>query len=188
MFRNQMQRNMSWHQGPSRNPSSLSRRARFQQYNQGFQHGMGRPGNRGLLSRLFQRQSGPQSASMFSRGSEQTSLLQGIANPERISNFLSQTQQVLNTAQQFGPMIQQYGPLVKNLPAMWKLYQGFKNMPDSETEEKSQEEKPAEKSILKTDIQNTVQNSNDTGGTNKSPKQQTRSKKTGESIPKLYIP
>src|SRR5690606_39730941 len=89
MFRNQMQRNMSWHQGPSRNPSSLSRRARFQQYNQGFQQGMGRPGNRGLLSRLFQRQNGPQSASMFSRGSEQTSLLQGIANPDRKSTRLN---------------------------------------------------------------------------------------------------
>lgn len=58
------------------------------------------------------------------------SLLKTLTNPSSINGFLVNTQKVLNTAQQVGPMIQQYGPIVKNLPVMWKLYRGFKNAPD----------------------------------------------------------
>ena len=58
------------------------------------------------------------------------SLLKTLTNPSSINGFLANTQKVLNTAQQVGPMIQQYGPIVKNLPVMWKLYRGFKNAPD----------------------------------------------------------
>ena len=63
------------------------------------------------------------------------SILQTLSNPASLTGFLNNTQQVLNTVQSFGPMIQQYGPIVKNLPMMWKLYKGFKDLP-TETEEK----------------------------------------------------
>jgi hypothetical protein len=66
------------------------------------------------------------------------SILQTLSNPESLTGFLNNTQQVLKTAQSIGPMIQQYGPIVKNLPVMWKLYKGFKDLP---TEEKSVEDK-----------------------------------------------
>ena len=58
------------------------------------------------------------------------SLLKSLTNPATINGFLTNTQKVLNTAQQVGPMVNQYGPLVKNIPVMWKLYRGFKNAPD----------------------------------------------------------
>lgn len=74
-------------------------------------------------------------------------ILKTLADPTAISGFLSNTQQVLKTAQQFGPMIQQYGPLVRNLPSMWRLYKGLKNMPDAEEdsgEQPTEDSKPAE--------------------------------------------
>jgi hypothetical protein len=106
--------------------------------------GRGRPpqmrqgGGGGLLSKLLNKGGqggarqgmnaiqafGPQNAA--SGGS----LLKTLTNPSSINGFLANTQKVLNTAQQVGPMIQQYGPIVKNLPVMWKLYRGFKNAPD----------------------------------------------------------
>lgn len=66
------------------------------------------------------------------------SILQSLSNPDSITGFINNTQQVLKTAQSIGPMIQQYGPIVKNLPMMWKLYKGFKDLP---TEEKSEDDK-----------------------------------------------
>jgi len=62
-------------------------------------------------------------------------LLNSLTNPASINGFLTNTQKMLQTAQQVGPMIQQYGPLVKNLPAMWKLYRGLKDLPDQEQED-----------------------------------------------------
>lgn len=65
------------------------------------------------------------------------SLLKTLTNPSSINGFLANTQKVLNTAQQFGPMVQQYGPMIKNLPVMWKLYRGFKDAPDFTENDKS---------------------------------------------------
>lgn len=59
-------------------------------------------------------------------------ILKSLGNPGSIQSFLNNTQQVLKAAQSVGPMVQQYGPLVKNLPAMWKLYRGLKDIPDQE--------------------------------------------------------
>lgn len=84
-------------------------------------------------------------------------ILQALSNPSSINGFLTNTQKVLNTAQQIGPMVQQYGPLVRNLPAMWKLYRGIKDAPEADetaseskvefqqaiTEKKKQNSKPA---------------------------------------------
>lgn len=91
---------------------------------QGIQHG----GLRGMQTANRAVQNG-------SRGAG--SILQTLSNPDSLTGFLNNTQQVLKTAQSIGPMIQQYGPIVKNIPMMWKLYKGFKDLP---TEEKSEEE------------------------------------------------
>nr|WP_295969412.1 VrrA/YqfQ family protein [uncultured Bacillus sp.] len=66
------------------------------------------------------------------------SILQTLTNPSSINGFLTNTQKVLNTAQQIGPIIQQvqqYGPIMKNLPTMWRLYKGLKNMPNTANED-----------------------------------------------------
>lgn len=94
----------------------------------------------GLLARLFGRSgSGPAQAAAGrvagAAGEAGTgSVLKTLGNPEALNTFLANTQNVLNTAQQFGPLIEQYGPLFRNLPAMWKLYRGLKNTGDDKAE------------------------------------------------------
>ena len=93
-------------------------------------------GGGGFLSKLLGKgkQMGQVSGATRSIGAQQVagggSILKSFTNPSAINGFLTNTQKVLNTAQQVGPMINQYGPLVKNIPVMWKLYRGFKNAPD----------------------------------------------------------
>ncbi|MBS4222458.1 VrrA/YqfQ family protein [Lederbergia citrea] len=148
----------------------------------GFGQSMARntPGRSGLLSSLFQRQSAPQSAAMFSRGPAQGgSFLQGLTNPQTINGFLNNTQSVLKTAQQFGPMIQQYGPMVRNLPAMWRLYQGLKNSsddPETPTETEAKETKAVKTKSIETQTEQSET-------IDKQPIRRT----SGESVPKLYI-
>ena len=105
---------------------------------QGMPTGPGRKSG-GLLSKILNRggtaqtaasQFNPlQGAAGFQRSSQAGgSVLKNIMNPGSINGFLNNTQQVLKTVQQAGPMFQQfqqYGPLVKNLPAMWRLYRGL---------------------------------------------------------------
>ncbi|WP_456274013.1 VrrA/YqfQ family protein [Bacillus sp. AK031] len=95
--------------------------------------------NRGNSAQSSPSQFNPlQGAAGFQRSSQAGgSFLKNIMNPGSINGFLNNTQNVLKTAQQMGPMIQQfqqYGPLVKNLPAMWKLYRGLSAAESDEDE------------------------------------------------------
>jgi len=119
-------------------------------------------------------------------------LLKTLTNPQNISGFLTNTQKVLNTAQQIGPMVQQYGPLVRNLPAMWKLYKGFKNLPSDSQEENQTEsssidavsnDRPIKQTNKKRKRKNSVPKQVDTDTTPAEKKQN----HNGSSIPKLYI-
>ncbi|MBY0122361.1 YqfQ family protein [Bacillus sp. S/N-304-OC-R1] len=125
--------------------------------------GQARQGGGGLLSRLLGRGnpatgmgSGIAQASRAAgaTGAAGTTgggggILRALSNPGAVTGFLQNTQKVLTTAQQIGPMVQQYGPIVKNLPAMWKLYRGLKNTGDSddsnESKDKVQEIEESEK-------------------------------------------
>ncbi|MCA1054860.1 YqfQ family protein [Rossellomorea aquimaris] len=131
---------------------------------QGMNGGRGKARGGGLLSKLlkkgdrgnqqgggllqqFSRDNSAGAVTGFERGpgaAAGASTLGSLLNPGNISSFLSNTQQVLNTAQQFGPMIQQYGPMVKNLPALWKLYRGFKDLSSDESTPKEDNEKGTE--------------------------------------------
>ncbi|TYS44293.1 YqfQ family protein [Bacillus infantis] len=110
-----------------------------------------RQGGGGLLAKLLGKGGNPASAagglnSMraaapgAANAAGSGGFLKSIANPSSISGFLSNTQKMLNTAQQFGPMVQQYGPMVKNLPAMWKLYRGLKSSGNEESEKEAASE------------------------------------------------
>lgn len=106
--------------------------------------------------------------------------LKTLTDPVAINGFLNNTQQVLKTAQQFGPMIQQYGPLVRNIPSMWKLYKGLKDIPDAEEpgEEKNEKEKVQKKKPVKTPSP-----SPDAADSETTPKKRVRKR---ESTPKLF--
>lgn len=132
-----------------------------------------------------------------------------LTNPGGLSNFLNNTQQVLQTAQSIGPMIQQfqqYGSLIRNIPAMWKLYQGFKNN-SNDQEGDTKKSKTSSRIEQNNTEKNSVQSSRtssqkDKSSSNNKKKQrkasntrenqiawskQSASHSKGTSTPKLYI-
>lgn len=113
-------------------------------------------------------------------GTRTGGLMKALTNPNALNGFLTNSQKVLNGVQQIGPMVEQYGPLVRNIPAMWKLYKGFKDLP---SEEESSKEEKSTKTKTKT-----IQTKE------KSMKEHTEEEITisnetakGASIPKLYV-
>lgn len=140
-------------QGPMMNPfgggQMMGSPRPFQGGRQMMGRGQGRRSGGGLLARILGgKNKGMRTGGLgvmqhagrtaSSGGGGLGSILQTLSKPEGLSGILNNTQQVIKTAQTIGPMIQQYGPIVKNLPMMWKLYKGFKDLP---TEEKSEEDK-----------------------------------------------
>lgn len=157
----------------------------------------------GLLSRLFGKGGasggmGLRSSSVGPMGAARGGggLLQALSNPTAINGFLTNTQKVLNTASQVGPMIQQYGPLVKNLPAMWKIYKGFKNSGKTEDNSKDSPEPPSveesadknNKSEVKKQEQKSTDKKSKTSRKQALPASLSKSSEDkGKSVPKLYI-
>ncbi|WP_257391866.1 YqfQ family protein [Mesobacillus jeotgali] len=147
----------------------------------------------GLLSKILGRGNSQQTgaAGLFSGGNTAArgagtggGILKTLSNPSSLNGFLTNTQKVLNTAQQFGPMIQQYGPLVRNLPSMWKLYRGLKDLPDADEETTKEETVQSGK---KTDKKKKkpVQKKKDVSDSSIKPAQKQNNK--GASNPKLFI-
>ncbi|WP_421379895.1 VrrA/YqfQ family protein [Bacillus salacetis] len=166
-----------------------------------FPGGAGQQRSGGILSKLLNRGNAAQTAaSQFNplqgaAGFQRTaqagggSFLKNIMNPGSLNGFLNNTQQMLKTAQQVGPMIQQvqqYGPLVKNLPAMWKLYRGLSaaESQDEESKDEIDEEVNDEvKSEAKSAKKNPKKKQSKSSAAVKPKKTETKR----SSQPKLYI-
>lgn len=160
------------------------------------QGGGGRPpqmsqGGGGILGKLLGRgnqargpgggaiQSASRAAGTGSSGSG--GILKTLSNPGAINGFLTNTQKVLNTAQQFGPMVQQYGPLVKNIPSVWKLYRGLTSSTEESENNKVTDSKKQEKtSNKKKDVKKEIQ-------IEQTSVQSKKEDKPGKSKPKLYV-
>jgi len=144
-------------------------------------HGAMRQGG-GLLSRLFRRQAGLQGRQAAAAGFSKAAA-QGAVGGGGLTGFLDQTQQVLKTMQQAGPIIQQYGPMIKNLPAMWRLYKGFRDI-KTEGEQNDPESAPSLKSSpnAKSAQQLDVKEIKEHG------QKRERKQKNGKSVPKIYVP
>jgi YqfQ-like protein len=152
----------------------------------------------GNILQQFSRGDSAGAASGFERGpaagAAGASTIGSLLNPGNITSFLSNTQQVLNAAQQFGPMISQYGPMVKNIPALWKLYRGIKDFsPDDASSEENPKDVADEKDGLEAADENPVKKKKKKakkktksaeGSTDHLPKEKLPQ---GSSKPKLYI-
>lgn len=181
---------MGQRRGPFRNPNQMNRM---------------RQSNRagGLLSRLLNRRQTPQPTNPFQFGPitrQSQANIPSWLNPDSISRFLGQTQQVLRTGQQIGGMIQQYGPIVKNLPALWKIYRGLDNETtnnDSNQDDEKQQEQNQTKEQKNDDIFNNDFFKDENYGNNEQVKvshtaeknkQNSQSRfKEKKSIPKIFI-
>ncbi len=138
-----------------------------------------------ILARLFKKSpkanSGfPGMYPHFPEGEQhQGSLLQSLTDPNAISSFLNNTQQVLQAAQQIGPMVSQYGPVIRNLPAMWKLYRGLK---DAVNENPVEDAESQEVSITDDEPASSIQSEkNNNSETKKEERQEPTSKDNDES-------
>ena len=56
----------------------------------------------------------------------------------QLDQLVNGANSLYNTAQKFMPIVQQAKPMFNNLPALWKLYKGFKGLPnqDDDAEQK----------------------------------------------------
>lgn len=188
--------------GPANFPPQQARNA--MRPGSGFGQGQGNrpqkpPSSGGLLSKLLGKNkkqpsinpfAPPSASSQATRGAAAQSgaggILETLKNPGALSGMLANTQKVLQAAEQVTPMIQQYGPIVKNIPSMWKIYQGLKNSgsTDSTDSTDSSEETPKEA------VEDTSpKEENITVTEELVPAKKPRKKRAtqGDSSPKLYI-
>lgn len=49
----------------------------------------------------------------------------------KIEQYLNTADQLFNTAQKFTPMVKQISPMFQNLPALYRLYKGFRSIPNA---------------------------------------------------------
>jgi len=111
--------------GPSRNPFGLGNPGSPPSRQQGPGPGAGRPLN--ALNRIF-----GQGNSDMQQGQRPGQDNPGNSTgPNKIEQYLQTADRFLNTAQQITPMVNKVAPMVQNLPALWKIYRGFQNMPDA---------------------------------------------------------
>ncbi|WP_107942506.1 VrrA/YqfQ family protein [Metasolibacillus fluoroglycofenilyticus] len=52
---------------------------------------------------------------------------QAAAATPKWETFLQTANSFMNNAQKFTPYVQQAAPMIKNLPALWRMYRGFRN-------------------------------------------------------------
>lgn len=55
----------------------------------------------------------------------------GAPKPNRMDHYLQTADRFLSTAEQITPMVQRVSPMFQNIPALWKIYKGFKSMPNA---------------------------------------------------------
>lgn len=67
------------------------------------------------------------------------------AGAPRLEGFLAGANSLFENAQKFTPYIQQATPMFKNLPALWRLYRGFKGSPSPDPLESSTIVAPVER-------------------------------------------
>lgn len=178
--------------GPARSPQRASRSLGAASGSKGSGGSSG-----GILSKLFSRgtSTGTGAAKAATSGFQRSgaaaggSVLKSVANTGNIQSFLTNTQQMIKTAQSVTPMIQQYGPIVKNLPAMWKLYRGLSA--DTDATEAVEETAAVETVATEDAVASTEEVSETTEETSEpiKPKTKRKRKPTTPSSdgPKMYI-
>lgn len=60
---------------------------------------------------------------------------QAVGGAPKLEGLLAGANSLFNNAQKFTPYIQQAAPMFKNLPALWRLYKGFKDTPDDDQDD-----------------------------------------------------
>ncbi|WP_375089549.1 VrrA/YqfQ family protein [Peribacillus sp. RS7] len=115
-------------------------------------------------------------------------ILETLKNPDSLNNMLSNTQKVLQAAEQFTPMVEQYGPVIKNLPSMWKVFRSISSAGDTGDQETPVESGPNVEA-KKSEVKNSAVKTDSKKKEKAKPIAQVRNntKRERSSGPKLYI-
>ncbi|MBT2645970.1 hypothetical protein J7E52_04380 [Bacillus sp. ISL-34] len=114
-------------------------------------------------------------------------ILETLKNPESLNNMLSNTQKVLQAAEQFTPMVEQYGPVIKNLPSMWKVFRSISSAGASEDEGASVESGPNVEAQKNSKVKTDSKKKEKAKEANPISQVRTETKRERSSGPKLYI-
>lgn len=57
-----------------------------------------------------------------------------VTPPSKFDSILQTADKLFNTAQSYTPYIKQAGPMMKNIPSLYRMYKGFKGLPDADTD------------------------------------------------------
>lgn len=152
------------------------------------------PQKGGILGKLFGRSKQPSTPqNLFvppSRVNQDTrsgsGLMDSLKNPQGLSTMLTNTQKVLQAAEQFTPMIQQYGPIVKNIPSLWKLMRAINSSDDEKVDQTKETETTNEATNEKTN-ESPKESSDSSAKVQPKKKAPKKKKRKSDSVPKLYI-
>lgn len=196
-------------QGPGFNPGFGNHIPNpYQQMPNSFAQPTQSRGLQGLIGRLFSnsRNAGNAMQPMQFPGQAASQFASQAATQSTggFANTLGNVQQVLKVAQQATPLIREYGPMVKNAPKLMSMLKALSEIQDDEEEENSDEivDEQGEEDDLDDLLSEDEEDDNldslfemetETGedvvhSTNhKQNSRPSRSNKTGESTPKLFI-
>ncbi|MFJ8067753.1 VrrA/YqfQ family protein [Peribacillus sp. NPDC096447] len=151
----------------------------------------------GLLSKILgkskQKAASPNlfapaaSSNQSSSRSSGGGILETLKNPESLNNMLSNTQKVLQAAEQFTPMVEQYGPVIKNLPSMWKVFRSISSAGDIEDQGASVESEPNVEVQKNIEVKTDSKKKEKAKEANPIAQVRTETKRERTSGPKLYI-
>ncbi|WP_052344370.1 VrrA/YqfQ family protein [Bacillus ndiopicus] len=69
----------------------------------------------------------PMGMGMPMQATQAAQAAQAVAATPKWETFLQTANSFMNNAQKFTPYVQQAAPMIKNLPALWRMYRGFRN-------------------------------------------------------------
>lgn len=145
---------------------------------------LGKSKQKGASPNLFAPAASTNKSSSRSSGG---GILETLKNPDSLNNMLSNTQKVLQAAEQFTPMVEQYGPVVKNLPSMWKVFKSISSAGGTEDEGASVENRPKVEEQKNSEVKTDSKKKDKAKEASPIAQVRTETKREKRSGPKLYI-
>ncbi|MFF2456629.1 VrrA/YqfQ family protein [Peribacillus simplex] len=145
---------------------------------------LGKSKQKGASPNLFAPAASTNKSSSRSSGG---GILETLKNPDSLNNMLSNTQKVLQAAEQFTPMVEQYGPVIKNLPSMWKVFRSISSADETKDAGATVESGPKVEEQKSSEVKTDSKKKDKAKEASPIAQVRTETKRERSSGPKLYI-
>lgn len=112
---------------------------------------------------------------------------EAVGGAPKLEGILAGANSLFTNAQKFTPYFQQAAPMFKNLPALWRLYKGFKGTPDDDPLESSTVVAPVDAPVEQSNS-NRRNNSRSSRNRSRQQPQQSAPVKNRPSVPMIFQP